>query len=69
MITPQHGRREYVYPRCKILNILDDEELCHGSISDVGNGGDINGGSYESKEMDISLFAEEGGLEEGGVWY
>lgn len=72
MITQQHGQhghREYTCPRCKILNILEDEELCYGSIDDVGNGGDIDGDNYNSKEMDASPFAKEGEQEEGGVWY
>ncbi len=69
MIIQQHGRREYVCPKCKILSILDDEELCQGSIGDVGNGGDLDGNNYNSKEMGASPFTEDGEHEEGRIWY
>lgn len=69
MMIQQSVRRQYTCPRCKILNVLDDEELCNGSIDDVGNGGDIDGNNYNSKEMDARSFSEEGDYEEGGVWY
>lgn len=60
---------EYIGPRCKVLGILDDEGLCAVSIDDVGSGGDIDGGNYNSKEMNLGSFAEGGEGEEGSVWY
>lgn len=62
-------RSEYISPRCKIFDILDDEELCAVSIDDVGSGGDIDGGNYNSKEMNLGSFAGGGEGEEGSVWY
>ena len=62
-------RSEYISPRCKIFGILDDEELCAVSIDDVGSGGDIDSGNYNSKEMNLGSFAGGGEGEEGSVWY